>query len=140
MEYRILDQSHFREMVDLAQQLNPKLERSLIEKRQFEMFDYAHYTPFGCFLNGVLVGITAGWTTTRIYSGKQLELDNVVMVSSLRSQGLGKDFMAWIENWCREGGYESIELNSYADSPKAHKFYFNMGCRIAGFHFVKKLD
>ncbi len=140
MVFKILNQDYFTKMVDLAQQLNPNLERTLIENRQMEMFNYNNYTPFGCFFDGALVGITSGWMTTRIYSGKQLELDNVVMDATLRSQGMGNQFIEWIENWSRENGCQTVELNSYVNSPRAHKFYFKRNYIVAGFHFIKKLN
>ena len=86
-----------------------------------------------------VVGITGLWFCTRHYSGKSVELDHVYIKPQHRNKGLGKLFMNWIKTYCREKGYETMELNTYVQNHPSHKFYYNEGFQILGYHFLKKL-
>ena len=55
-----------------------------------------------------IIGISSGWTFIRIYCGKQLELDNVVINKKLQAKGFGKLFFDKIEEWSIQKGYQSI--------------------------------
>ena len=80
------------------------------------------------------------WTTTRLYCGKQLELDNVIVSSNYRNKGIGAELGAYVEDWARQNDYLTVELNSYVTASSAHKFYFSQGYKILGFHFYKPLS
>jgi len=103
------------------------------------MFEFETYTCFGVFVNDQLVGISSAWTTVRLYSGKQLEVDNVVIDNLHQSKGFGKLFFEFIEDWAKKNEYKTIELNTYVQNSKSHKFYYNLGYSILGFHFWKHI-
>jgi len=66
--------------------------------------------------------------------------DRVVVIDSLhQSKGLGKLFFGFIENWAKKNEYKTIELNTYVQNSKSHKFYYNLGYSILGFHFWKHI-
>jgi hypothetical protein len=44
-----------------------------------------------------------------------------------------------MEDWARQHKCQSVELNTYVQNPRSHKFYFNQGHSIIGYHFQKKL-
>lgn len=139
MDYKTLTKNDIEEIAILGQQLNPKLTSKQIKTYLLQMFEFETYTCFGVFLNDKLVGISSAWTTVRLYSGKQLEVDNVVIDSSQQSKGLGKMFFEFIENWAKKNEYNTIELNTYVQNSKSHKFYYNLGYSILGFHFWKRI-
>lgn len=136
---RLLTEEFITEIADLGHQLNPDLDIELIKEYQFEMFSYPNYYCFGLFVEDVLVGISSGWITVRYYSGKQLEVDNVIIDKGIRSYGYGEIFFKRIEDWAVNNQCNSIELNTYIQNARSHKFYFNLGYSILGFHFCKKL-
>ena len=137
--FEILTVENIAEISVLGQQLNPKMTLEQVQNLLSEMFTLPTYRCFGLFLNKKLVGISSGWITVRFYSGKQLEVDNVIIDNSLQSKGLGKQFFEFIENWAKENSCETIELNTYVQNSKSHKFYFNLGYSILGFHFWKHI-
>jgi len=139
LTFEILTVKNIAEISVLGQQLNPKMTLEQIQNLLNEMFTLPTYRCFGLFLNKKLVGISSGWITVRFYSGKQLEVDNVIIDNSLQSKGLGKQFFDFIENWAKENSCETIELNTYVQNSKSHKFYFNLGYSILGFHFWKHI-
>jgi len=139
LSIKLLSKEDIPEILPIILQLNTEYKEVLMQVYLNEMFEYKTYTCFGLFLENKLIGVTSGWTSTKLYSGKQLEVDNVVIDSKYRSSGYGKFFEEEIGNWCVERNYKSIELNSYVRNARSHKFYFNQGYEIIGYHFEKEL-
>ncbi len=104
------------------------------------MFEFNNYKCFGFYEDDQLIGLSSGWITVRLYSDKQLEIDNVIISDKIQSKGYGKIFINKIETWAIENGCKTIELNTYVQNDRSHKFYFNQGFKILGFHFQKKLS
>jgi len=126
--------------LELLKQLNPEMDVEHLESTQIEMTKVPNYSCFGLFNKDELIGISSGWTTVRIYCGKQLELDNVIIDSKIQSKGYGGYFMNAIKEWSINNDYKSIGLNTYVQNSRSHKFYFNEGFKILGFHFEKRLS
>lgn len=139
IDFKILTREHLEDIALLSQQLNPKLTLEEIRHSLHQMFDFANYNCFGVFLNNKLVGLLGGWITVRLHSGKQLEVDNLIIDASLRSKGIGKLFFEFIEKWATQNQCKTVELNTYLQNSKSHKFYFNLGYSILGFHFGKDI-
>ncbi len=139
IEFKKLDKSHFNEMMFLVKQLNQNIESEILEQRLKQMLDSDAYQCFGLFKKSALIGLIGFWTSTRLYSGKQIELDNVIIDSKIQSKGYGKLFFDFIEDWAVTNGYEAIGLNTYIENIRSHKFYFNQGFKTLGFNFQKLL-
>ncbi len=139
IDFKILSLNELDKIAVLGQQLNSKLTLDEIRSYLHQMFSQQNYMCFGAYLDNELIGISSGWTTIRFYSGKQLEVDNVIIDALVQSKGIGKRFFHYIENWAKENDYKTIELNTYVTNSKSHKFYFNLGFSILGFHFWKKI-
>lgn len=137
--FQVLTKKQLDEAAKLTKQLNPKLTLKLLKERQRAMFALPNYHCFGLMADETLVGIASGWVTVRLYSGKQLEIDNVVIDKDWRSQGLGTFFLENLERWALREQCNTIELNTYVENNRSHKFYFNEGFKILGFHFQKAL-
>lgn len=139
MDFKILDKSYISQIASLSMQLSNKYRKENLELYLNEMFSFQNYLCFGLFSKSSLVGISSGWITVRLYSGKQLEIDNVVIDQTFRSKGLGKKFLQYIENWAIENNCKHIELNTYVRNTRSHKFYYNLNYSTIGFHLWKKL-
>ena len=126
-------------ILPLVQELNPELSARTIIENQKEMFRLSTYRCFGLFQSDNLIGISSGWITIRHYSGKQLEIDNVIVASKYQSKGYGARFIELMEQWSREQNCKTMELNSYLTNSRSHKFYYTQGFKILGFHFYKDL-
>jgi GNAT superfamily N-acetyltransferase len=137
LTFKLLTRANIPEISILVKQLNPKLTLEEINNYQKEMFGFPTYYCFGLFKEKKLIGISSGWITVRFYSGKQLEVDNVIIDNKLQSKGYGKWFFNLIEKWAKQNGCKTIELNTYLQNSKSHKFYFNLNFSILGFHFNK---
>ena len=126
-------------ILPLLQKLNTKTPLNILEKRVLEMATLPNYECIGLFVDDVLVGISGLWYSTRHYIGRSVEPDHVIIDETFRGQNLGKQFFKWIYDYTQEKGCEAIELNAYSGNTKSHKFYYNEGYDIYGFHFLKVL-
>ncbi len=138
MKFKILTEKQIPLILPIVSAVNEHIEDSVLEKRLHEMFNYKNYICFGLFKGSGLVAVSSGWILTKLYSGLQLELDNVTVEKNSRGNGVGSQLTTKIEEWAKEKGCLSIELNSYITNDRSHKFYFNHGYRILGYHFQKK--
>lgn len=140
IQFKKLSISNIKELISFGKLLNPNKSNEEVEKNFTEMFTFENYNCFGLYQDEKLVGISGGWITVRIYSGKQLEIDHFVIDESIRSGGLGKIFVTHIENWSLANNCKTVELNAYVQSDRAHKFYFQNGYKVLGFHFQKGIE
>ncbi len=141
LQLKLIDPGeHQVKTLDLLKQLNPHLDLNYIKNTRAQMIKTPNYICFGLFLNKDLIGISTGWTTVRIYCGKQLELDNVIIDSKVQSIGYGNYFIDEIKKWALVNKYKTIGLNTYLENARSHKFYFNQNFKILGFHFEHNLN
>lgn len=138
-DFKILPNAEIESIVPLVFDLNQgKISKSVLSSRFNEMKNQNYECAI--ILNGNdIVGITGLWYCTRHYIGKSVEIDHVYIKPEHRNKGLGKLFMGWIHDYCKEKGYQSIELNTYVQNYPSHKFYYNEGFEILGYHFLKKI-
>ena len=129
-----------KDILRLINNLNPNIAPNVLESRLLAMFNYNNYKCFGLFENDKLIGLTSCWTTVRFYSGLQIEIDNFIVDEAYRSKGVGNLFLDFITDWAKNNRYETIELNTYVNNYKSHKFYFNQDFKILGFHFQKNIN
>ena len=127
------------EILDFTKKLNPNKSESDLHENLVDMFTFHNFYIFGLIQNEKIVGISSAWITVRFYSGKQLELDNFIVDTEIRSKGLGQEFLKLIEKWAKAKDCKTIELNTYIQNSRSHKFYFNAGYSILGFHFQKTI-
>lgn len=99
MKFEELTLDHSEEIISLASEVNPDISIIDLRSRLTEMFSYSSYICFGLFVDSKLVAIASGWLTTRFYSGKQLEIDNIIVGKEFRSSGYGAEFPGHIEAW-----------------------------------------
>ena len=139
--FKIIDKKKIDSVIPLVQKLNNNnnSESDDVLKQRFSEMINQNYECAGVFEGDKLIGVCGLWFCTRHYSGKSVEPDHFYIDDSYRKQGLGKLFFEWIYNYAKQKGCESIELNTYVSNHLSHKFYFNEGFKILGYHFFKKL-
>ncbi len=137
-QFKIIAIENFYQIVPLVYQLNEGRISEAILKSRFDEMKTQNYECAGVFNDSELIGVSGLWFCTRHYIGKSVELDHVYIKPEHRGSGLGKSFMQWVQNYVSEKGYKSIELNTYVQNYPSHKFYYNEGFEILGYHFLKK--
>lgn len=143
-----MDQLNIRPLVsgDLADAavllatLNPETPASLVAERLHTLLaDHPHYELSGAFSDGQLVGVAGAWIATKIWCGRYLEIDNLVVAENQRSSGTGSRLIEHLEKTARERGCKLVVLDSYTTNHPSHRLYHRLGFEIWGFHFVKPI-
>ncbi|NRD20890.1 GNAT family N-acetyltransferase [Winogradskyella eckloniae] len=138
-QFKILSNQDLEQIIPLVFELNASKVSMEILRARFNEMKNQNYKCAIISLDKDVVGVTGLWFSTRHYIGKSVELDHVYIKPEHRGSGLGKRFMAWINNYVVEHGCKAIELNTYVQNYPSHKFYYNEGFEILGYHFLKKL-
>ncbi|NVK52855.1 MAG: GNAT family N-acetyltransferase [Flavobacteriaceae bacterium] len=138
-EIKKFKSGHINDFVTLLKQLNPNVDESIIRHRFLKMLTFNNYQSFGFYQQNKLIGIIGGWTLFKIYSGKQLEIDNFIIDNKLQSKGYGAKLLALIEIWAKNNDHQSVELNVYTKNTRAQEFYFSKDYKTSGFHMIKVL-
>lgn len=115
-----------------------EIDKLLLQERLLEMFDQ-NYECFGIYKSGKLVGVFGLWFMTRHYAGRSCEVDHIYIEDELQGNGVGRQLFNFIEKYALSKKCETLELNSYVENFRSHKFYMNLGFVIRGYHFLKKL-
>ena len=138
-QFKIIKNENFDQIIPLVYALNEAKVSENLLKTRFNEMKQQNYQCAGVFIDNDLIAVIGLWFCTRHYIGKSVELDHVYIKPEYRNKGLGKQFMKWIDNYVKEKGCNSMELNTYVQNYPSHKFYYNEGFEILGYHFLKKL-
>ena len=137
--FKIIEASKIDAIIPLVQKLTANKFSDAILKQRFADMVTQNYECAVIYDDIKLIGVTGLWFSTRHYAGKSVELDHVYIEEAYRNKGLGKQFLKWIDTYTKEKGVEAMELNTYVQNYPSHKFYYNEGFQILGYHFLKRL-
>jgi GNAT superfamily N-acetyltransferase len=136
--FNIISKEEILVILPLLKELNTTTSDSILKDRILEM-SHQNYECVGVYLNNKLIGMAGLWFMTRHYSGRSIEPDHVVITKKYQSKGIGKLLFNWIYDYANAKDCLAVELNSYTGNTASHKFYYNEGFKILGFHFLKNL-
>jgi GNAT superfamily N-acetyltransferase len=137
--FKIMSKNELELVIPLVYELNEGKIDKVVLRSRFNKMKTQNYECAGLFRGNELIGITGLWFCTRHYAGKSVELDHVYIKPEYRGEGLGKKFMKWINDYAIDKGCKALELNTYVQNYPSHKFYYNDGYEILGYHFLKSL-
>ena len=140
MEIRELTtKAEMLEQLALLQEMYPSLTREDYSNDLDAMIPN-NYTQIAVFKNNECLGLSGIWCGTKLWCGKYIELDNIIVSSKSRSKGIGKLIFDYVQKMGEEQHVSMLSLDSYTTNHKAHKFFYNEGFGPKGFHFIKVLD
>jgi GNAT superfamily N-acetyltransferase len=120
--------------------LNPETPAALIASRlETILAEYPSYQIYGAFRGELLAGVTGAWIGTKIWCGRYLEIDNLVVAVEHRSCGIGKRLIQHLEALAKEQECNILVLDSYAANRASHRLYHQLGFEIWSFHFIKTI-
>ncbi len=134
----VISKNDILTIIPLLKILNKKTSDKLLRQRVLEMANQ-NYECIGLFDKDELIGICGLWFATKHYIGKTAEVDHVIINNQYRNNGLGRFYFDWIYKYLIDKGIDATELNTYVSNTKSHKFYYNEGYEIYGFHMLKIL-
>jgi len=136
-EIKLIPSGNIYSIVPLLKILNEKIAEETLNRRLDEMVKQG-YECVGVYDRDKLIGISGLWILTKYYVGRHIEPDNVIILPEYRNKGVGELLMKWIFDYAKTKGCVASELNCYVVNEGGHKFWFNHGFKILGFHFQKK--
>ncbi|TXH20390.1 MAG: GNAT family N-acetyltransferase [Chitinophagaceae bacterium] len=122
----------------LIQQLNSDLKEQEYIDMLKDMLPKG-YRQVGAFVDGICVGVAGFWINTKLYCGKYIEPDNVIVSDTHRNLKLGTKLLDWLHTEAIAQNCNVSLLDAYVQNKDAHRFYFREGYSILGFHMIKKL-
>jgi len=123
------------ENYELLLEVYPSLTREEYSAELDEMLKH-NYGQVAVFENEKCIGITGFWIGTKLWCGKYMELDNVVVSKKHRSKKVGQLIFNFMEKKAKELDCTMLALDSYTDNFKAHKFFYQQNYIPRGFHFI----
>ncbi len=99
-----------------------------------------NYGQVGVFEGDECIGMTGYWIGSKLWCGKYMELDNVVISAKHRSKGVGQKLFEYMQSMAENENCNMMALDSYTDNFAAHKFFYGQGYIPRGFHFINILN
>lgn len=127
------------EQLVILRELYPNMSRARLSEELDKMIPH-NYGMIGVFEDNVCLGVTGYWIGTKLWCGKYLELDNVIVSKKSRSKGVGKLLFEHMKQKAMEENCTMLALDSYTDNFPAHKFFYREGFIPRGFHFIQILN
>jgi GNAT superfamily N-acetyltransferase len=137
ISFKLIVDNEILTIVPILQELNTTTPKEILEERVLDMVGL-NYECVGVYDGDKLIGISGLWFSTRHYCGKSVEPDHVVITKAYQGKGIGKLLFDWIYDYAKHKGCTTTELNAYTENRASHKFYYNEGFEILGFHFLKR--
>ena len=128
-------------ILPLAFLLNDKKDSALeLLKSRLEGMIPLGYQCIGVYDGTKLIGICGVWQLNKLYAGKHLEPDNVMIDPTYQGQGIGNRIMQFLFNYAKEIGCEGTEVNCYSSNTRGMKFWQDHGYKPLGYHLVKRFS
>lgn len=141
MEIRLL--SSEKEMLTNYELLLEVYPNLTMKEYKFELSQMIsnNYKQIGIYNSkGDCVGLSGYWIGYKLWCGKYLELDNVVVSKEYRSNGIGQMIFDRMKELGEEEKCTMLALDSYTTNFDAHKFFYKNDFQPRGFHFINVLD
>lgn len=137
---RPLESADLAVAVRLLGILNPDAAPAVMRARLDEILrEHPNYRLAGAFADGHLAGVGGAWIATRIWCGRYLEIDNLVVDPGFRSSGVGTRLITYFESIARESDCRVLTMDAYTFNHGSHRLYHRLGFEIWGFHFIKPI-
>jgi GNAT superfamily N-acetyltransferase len=116
-------------------------ELSLLEyEKQLDIMLPHNYSMLAVYDEGHMIGLSGVWLGNKLWCGKYMELDNVVVAKDYRSKGVGAMLFDYAKKLAKQNNCNSIGLDSFTYNHASHKFFFKEEFIVKGYHFVHVLD
>ncbi|MGH8129346.1 MAG: GNAT family N-acetyltransferase [Steroidobacteraceae bacterium] len=90
-------------------------------------------------IEGRVVAVAGYRLSTNLFYGRHLYVDDLVTADSERSQGHGRELLAWLHAIAIENGCDALDLDSDVQRKRAHEFYLREGLELSSYHFSERL-
>lgn len=92
------------------------------------------YKLFGMFDKNVCVAVIGYRIGRRLYCGKYLHIDNLIVSECVRNKGFAKKLITFCKNEATKNSCDVILADSYVENKIAHSLFVQENFHIRGFH------
>lgn len=134
----IVPKENISDIIPLLSILNPTMNTETLQERVAQI----SLEPYYCvaiYDGEKMIGLSGFWILYKIYAGKHIEPDNVIIHPDYRNKGLGEKLLDWVHEYGRGIGCNTSEINCFTANHPGYKFWINQGYEIIGFHMIKRL-
>jgi len=124
----------FDVMAELRTQLKRESFVPLVRSMEPDGFRLAFISD-----GGRVVAVAGYRISTNLFYGRHLYVDDLVTSDAARSQGHGRELLAWLRALAVERGCAAMHLDSGVQRKRAHAFYLREGLVFSGHHFDVRL-
>lgn len=135
----LLEKEEMLKAFSLLTELYPKMTMEEYSN-QLDIMIPHNYSMVAVFVEDEIVGVSGMWIGHKLWCGKYMELDNVIVTEKWRSSGTGNLMFEFAKKKAKEQSCSSIGLDSYTYNHASHKFFFKEDFVIKGYHFVHIID
>ena len=86
-----------------------------------------------------VVAVAGFWLRENLAWGRFMYVDDLVTLSSHRSQGIGSRMLGWLRAYAIKESCRQLHLDSGTQRKGAHRFYEREGMTLFGYHFAEVL-
>lgn len=90
--------------------------------------------------NNLVAGLTGIWIGAKLYCGKYIEIDNLVVSSKFRNKGIGKKLCDYVYEYGKNNNCKVVMLDAYRTNTESHRFYERENFEKKGYHFIKPIQ
>ncbi|MEN9302135.1 MAG: hypothetical protein RL264_564 [Bacteroidota bacterium] len=137
--YELTTKEEMLAVLPVLNYLYPNLDEETYSSELDEMIA-CRYGQVAVFENEQCIAVSGFWRGNKLWCGKYIELDNIVVNPNYRSRGAGKLMIDFLVKKAEELGCTMLSLDSYTTNFKAHKLFYNEGFGPMGFHFIRLLQ
>ena len=123
----------------VMQQLRPHLVATEFVTRVRRMEADGFHLAFREDESGHIRAVAGYRYQDKLFSGKNLYVDDLVTDTAQRSHGHGRALLAWLTDEARRHNCAQLELDSGVQRFDAHRFYFRERLHVSAYHFVVSL-
>ena len=142
MDLKLIELTTKEEMLDcyeLLTEVYPSLTKDAYDK-ELDVMIPNNYGQVAVYDQDRCVGLSGFWIGSKLWCGKYLECDNVVVALTHRRMGIAQMIFDRLSEKAKEENCSMMALDSYTDNFEAHKFFYKEGFVPRGFHFINILD
>lgn len=125
-----------REAFPVMRELRPHLDEAAFLRLLSEM-EPEGYRLFALRDGGRIVALAGVAVCTNLYHGRHVWVYDLVTAGAARSKGHGARLLAFVEDFARENGCDTVALSSGFARADAHRFYEREGYKKTSFVFLK---
>lgn len=124
---------------DLLKLLYPKLTIEYYHNYLKAMLKTNSYYQLISKFESEIIGVVGYWISTKIWSGKYLELDHFVIHPNYRSKDYGKKMIEYLKKKAKDENCLILSLDTYVENFEAQRFFMKNGMIPRGYHYVQYL-